>query len=125
MTFHKLFLSQMDAFQPIIPTTTNCPSDQVLATYMIMAEPILPSGCTVSFLNTWPPNPFVPGWHTTSEIHNPSPWPCVTTQHNPIIPFHPGGSFDLVVLLRKHKSLDLEYFIINYIDVHHPCLLSS
>src|SRR4051812_20917683 len=52
---------------------------------MIQAEPILPCGCTRSFLTYGISNPFVPGWLSTSVIHKVYHryGPCVTTQHNP------------------------------------------
>src|SRR3954467_11400577 len=54
----------------------------------------MPCGCTRSFLYGIS-NPFVPGWLSTSAIHKVDHrhGPCVTTQQNPNIPFHPGVSF--------------------------------
>src|SRR3954465_11017731 len=94
-TFQKPSLRPNGRIPTYHPTTTNCPNGQVIATYMIQAEPIMPCGCTRSFLTFVISNPFVPGWLSTSEIHkvNHRNGPCVTTQHKPFFPFHPGVSF--------------------------------
>src|SRR4051812_32474311 len=54
----------------------------------------MPCGCTRSFSTLNISNLFVPGWPSTSVIDkvNHRHGPCVTTQHKPIFPFHPGDS---------------------------------
>src|SRR3954465_705008 len=55
----------------------------------------MPCGYTRSFSTQNISNIFVPGWPSTSVIQkvNHRHGPCVTTQHKPIFPFHPGDSF--------------------------------
>src|SRR3954463_14777050 len=66
----------------------------------------MPCGCSRSFSTLNVSNPFVPGWPSTSVIHkvNHRHGPCVTTQHKPIFPFHPGDSFTCIFIIKKTKS---------------------
>ena len=65
----------------------------------------MPCGCTRSFSTLNISNPFVPGWQSTSVIHkvNHRHGPCVTTQHKPIFPFHPGDSFTCCFIIQKQS----------------------
>ena len=66
----------------------------------------MPCGCTRIILTQNISNTFVSGWPSTSVIHkvNHRHGPCVTTQHKPIFPFHPGVSFLSCFIKQKHKS---------------------
>ena len=63
----------------------------------------MPCGCTRSFSTLNISNLFVPGWPSTSEIHqvNHRNGPWVTTQHKPYFPLHPGVSLTSCFLSPK------------------------
>src|SRR3954470_11188907 len=63
----------------------------------------MPCGCTRSLSTLNISNLFVPGWRSISVIHkvNHRHGPCVTTQHKPFFPFHPGDSLTCCFINQK------------------------